>query len=677
MGAVDRTRMGRGEGRRVLLTGALLALGLMTLLHPALFGAVPFRAAFSILPRPALASNGDPEEFPTEVRVPVQAFFSRAAVTPGGEALLAVVYDVPPDAHIQLNDFFYAQPAEGEPFVLGEPVRTASGEYEGETIFQGRTPVFYRARFSKDLAPGPRTLKIAAGYQACIEQPAFACFAPVDLSIEAPIRVVAAGSPTPDDNQAIFAVLSQDPPAPTAPAGGGGGEPSAAVVAPETGAAEAGPGEEGGRGIAPPQTGLAGRLQEALARRSFLAFFLVFLGGIATSFTPCVYPMIPITISYIGGRSRSKLGGLFLSIFFVLGIALTYSTLGVVAASTGALFGSAMQSVPVLIVVSLVFFAMGASMLGAFDLALPSGMQTRLQSGPRAGVLGALFMGVVTGLVASPCVGPVVVVLLTWVAKIGSIGLGFLLLFTFSLGLGVLFLLIGTFAGALNALPQAGGWMDTVKHVFGVILLAMGIYYIRPLIGPDLTWIVAGAFVLLVGTFLGAFRPVGEDPAKSVLMRKGFGIVLLLVGGFVLMVGMARYAKVPLGGGTVAGVTATGSGPTHAGLAWVPDDVTGLDQARSEGKPVVIDFYADWCAACKELDEKTWSDPEVRREAERFVTIKLDLTDRNEPNKMKQAQYGVPGLPTVIFLDSSGKEVTRFFGFRPPRDVLPLLRDIG
>jgi thioredoxin:protein disulfide reductase len=633
-------------------------------------------ASASVLPAPASASNEDQGDMPTEVQVPVRVVLANSGITPGGETFLAVIYDVPRDAHIQLNEFFYAQPAEGEPFVLGPPVKPVPATFEGDSVYQGRTTVFVRARFSRDLSPGRRTIKVAAGYQACVEKPSFACFAPVDQVLDVPLEIVAAGSPTPKANQTVFAAMAREPLPPSAPPAGG--ETAADRTIPEGGATQAsvtGAVEPSAQPVAS-EGGLAGKLQEALARRSFLAFLIVFLGGLATSFTPCVYPMIPITISYIGGRSKGKLGGFFLSIFFVLGIAVTYSTLGVVAASTGALFGSAMQSTPVLIVVSLVFFSMGSSMLGAFDLALPSGLQTKLQTGPRAGILGAFFMGIVTGLVASPCVGPVVVVLLTWVAKIGSIGLGFLLLFTFALGLGMLFLVIGTFAGALNALPQAGGWMDTVKHVFGVILLGMGIFYIRSLIGPNLTWIVSGVFVLLVGTCLGAFRPIGTDEPKSILLRKGFGIVLLLVGAFALLVGLARYTKIPLGGG--ATMVASGSaGPVaHEGLAWLPDDVTGLQQAKALGKPAVMDFYADWCAACKELDEKTWSVPDVRQEGARFVAVKMDMTERSQRNKAKQDQYRVPGLPTVIFFDSGGNEVKRFFGFKSAPEVLAIMREV-
>ncbi len=602
-----------------------------------------------------------------DLEIPVRASLSARAIPAGEEAYLAVIYDVPPDAHIQINHFLYADPGDDQPFVVGPPLLPMPQEFEGEPVFMGRTTIFHRILIPADAEPGSTQLSLRVGYQGCLERPIFACFAPSEVVLELPVTVLPPGGRTEEDpaTAALFQAMASAPPPMDA-------DETALAEAyfadAQTGSADSGP----DAGIAP-QTGLAGRLQSALARGSILAFLLVFLGGVATSFTPCVYPMIPITISYIGGRSSSRLGGFFLSVFFVLGIALTYSVLGVLAASTGALFGGAMQSTAVLVVVGGVFFAMGASMLGAFDLAMPSGVQGRLQGGPRAGILGAIFMGMVTGLVASPCVGPVVIVLLTWVAQIGSIWYGFLLLFIFALGLGMLFLLIGTFAGALAALPQAGGWMDTVKHFFGVVLIAMGIYYIRPILGPDITMALTGAFLLMIGTFLGAFRPVAEDPPKPVLLRKGVGIILLLVGGLYLLVGVAGMEGVSFAPGVgPAGV----AGTAHRQPAWVADDVAGMEQAQLQEKPAFIDFYADWCVACVELDEKTWVDPAVLQESERFVAIKLDLTERNEWSVSKQAEYGVRGLPTVIFFDSFGMEVERFYGFLGPEEVLAIMRRI-
>ena len=491
---------------------------------------------------------------PADLDIPVTAVWSQSALVPGEKAHLAVIYSIPPKSHIQINEFLFVEAQDGQSFSLGIPILPSEGKVEflEEDVYVGKLALVLPVTPAKDLAPGQHHLKIRVGYQGCAEEPAFLCFPPKEVDLAVPVQVVAEASGITQSESDAFAALRDG--------GSGGGD--------------------GGADVSEP-TDLAGRVEAALRAGSILAFFLVFLGGIGTSFTPCVYPMIPITISYIGGSSKSKLGGFIMSIFFVLGIALTYSVLGMIAASTGALFGSAMQSTPVLLVVSLIFFAMGASMLGAFDLAVPSGVQSKLQAGPRTGIIGALFMGMVTGIVASPCVGPVLVVLLTFVAEVGNLAYGFFLLFVFALGLGMLFLVIGTFAGALNALPQAGEWMDTVKHVFGVILFAMGIYYVRTLIGPDLTKIAFGLLVLMVGTFLGAFSAVPEHPSKKALFSKGIGLALFLTGGFVLLAGTAGVAGIHLSAGQFgagpggAGGSTSATAAAHPGLDWVGDDEEG------------------------------------------------------------------------------------------------------
>jgi thiol:disulfide interchange protein DsbD len=616
------------------------------------------------IPIAPAASNGSGAELPTELNVSVRAQLSQATLHAGGEATLALVYEIPPDAHIQVNEFLYAQVKDGEPFAIGEARRSATVPFEGEPVHSGRLVSWHRVRVAKDLSLGRHTLKLVAGYQGCFERPVFACYPPVDVELEVPVEIVPEGAPEQKANDAFFTKAPRDlPPANEVAAGMASG--GAAGDAAAEGASRSGM-------VLPEQAGLAGRLQQAMAKRSVLAFLIVFLAGIATSFTPCVYPMIPITISYIGGRAKSRAQGFSLSLIFVLGIGLTYSIIGAVAAVTGSILGALMQSTPVLIGVGAVFFAMGASMLGAFDLVLPSGLQTKLQGGPRGGILGALFMGMVTGIVASPCVGPVLAVLFILVGAIGSLPLGIALFFVFALGLGLLFLVIGTFAGALAGLPQAGGWMDTVKHVFGVILLAMGIYFVRGVLGPNITLVASGVFLVFVAVFVGAFHALGEEPSRGRMARKALGLVGLVVGVFLLLAGVGRVMGIGL-----AAAPVVGSGPAAAGHGtWLPDDVAGLAQAKAEGRPAVLDFWATWCGACLELDHKTWSDPEVRRELERFVAVKLDLTVKNDATRAKLAAYRVPGMPTVIFFDASGREVTRFFGFKPPRDVLDLMRRV-
>lgn len=663
----------RRASRTPVLPAGVLAIHLILTLAALAAVLVPSRAHAA---PPGFDAGGllGTDDQTVELDIPVTTVWSQSALVPGQTAHLAVLYSIPPKAHIQINEFLFVEAAEGQPFSFGIPVLPSVGKVEflEEDVYVGRLALVVPVTVAKDLAPGRHQFKIQAGFQACAEEPAFLCYAPKTVDMTVPVEVVAdAAAVTKNDSDAFASLRSGRGPGAAGASDGAGG------AAGGTGAGDAGAAD------AEASKDLASRVEAALRTGSILAFFLVFLGGIGTSFTPCVYPMIPITISYIGGSSKTKLGGFIMSIFFVLGIALTYAVLGMVAASTGALFGSAMQSTPVLLVVAVIFFAMGASMLGAFDLAVPSGLQSRLQAGPRTGIVGALFMGMVTGIVASPCVGPVLVVLLTFVAEVGNLAYGFLLLFVFALGLGMLFLVIGTFAGALNALPQAGQWMDTVKHVFGVILFAMGIYYVRTLIGPNLTMIASGLLVLMVGTFLGAFHAMPEHPSKKALLSKGIGLALFLAGGFVLLVGTAGVAGIQLPGGGQFAANAPGSGGstpaagvTHPGLDWIGDDAEGLARARAEGKPVVIDFYADWCAACKELDHKTWVDADVRAEADRFVAIKMDFTEVTAWSKEKMKQYRVPGLPTVIFLDSDGEEVERFFGFRGPDQVLASMREV-
>jgi thiol:disulfide interchange protein DsbD len=475
-----------------------------------------------------------------EPRIPVRVVASPRAIPAGGEGFLDIALDIPSGTHIQINDFLFARVEAPEGVSLGALSLPAAQEYEGDPVYKGRLALRVPFSLPSDASPGELTLKVRVGYQACTETPVFICFPPNETVVDVPLRVL--------------------------PAGGG---PAAAGFLPE--------GSAGGN--IPEGDSLANRVERALARGSLVAFLLVFLGGIAMSFTPCVYPMIPITISYIGGRSRGKLGGFVLSIFFVLGIAITYAILGVFAAQTGALFGSAMQSPLVLLLVALVLLGMGASMFGAFDIVLPASVQTGMQKRvPRGGFVGAVLMGAVTGLVASPCVGPVLIVLLTWVAKVGNVFLGFWLLFTFAWGLGMLFLVLGTFAGAINALPRAGEWMAVVKHVFGVILVVMGFYYLKPVIGETAFWLLLGAFAIFVAAFTGAFHRLPEAPSWMMQFRKGLGIVILVLGVFFL--GRGLLPTMPLPALRAPMMTTGAPGPTmEAGLPWMDSDEEAIARA--------------------------------------------------------------------------------------------------
>jgi thiol:disulfide interchange protein DsbD len=398
-----------------------------------------------------------------------------------------------------------------------------------------------------------------------------------------------------------------------------------------------------GLGTAGAQSDL--QLGSLLAEGSIVAFAVAFLGGIATSLTPCVYPLIPITVSIFGARrAASRSDAMAVSGLYVLGIAAMYSALGVGAALTGKAFGSVMQNPWVIGFVAIVLAAMAASMFGAFELQLPSSWQARLNHVGGAGKAGAFAMGLVSGIVAAPCTGPVLAAALTFVAAKGSVAFGFGIMFTYALGMGLLFFLIGAFS---IHLPKSGAWMETVKSVFGVALLAAAGIFLKdalPAVKPVFSAAREAAFVAAglaaLGVLAGALHASFHGPALQ-RFAKGAGIALL-VGGIVYAAGAAGARE---------------RARSTAAFAWLHSEEEAIARAKAEGRPVIIDFWAEWCTACKELDRTAWADPRVREEAGRFVAVKLDGTDGSDAFQALSEKYGIVGMPTVIFIDPRGREV--------------------
>lgn len=476
---------------------------------------------------------------------------------------------------------------------------------------------------------GDLVLTVNAQAQLCREGDAALCFAPADVSAQVTLTIA------------------------------GRVEPAAAAVE------EAATAETGG--------GLQGRLERALNEGSWVAFLLVFLGGVLASFTPCVYPMIPITISYIGGSAKgSPLKGFVMSLWYVLGIAVVYSVLGLVAAATGGAFGQATQTPIFAGVVAVVIGAMALSMAGLFDIQLPSSMTSRM-GGAKTGFLGPILMGMAMGLIAAPCVGPVLIVLLTWVATTGSLMLGFWLLFTFALGLGLLFIALGTFSGLLTALPGAGGWMNTVKHVFAIVLFALALWFLRAYVPGWLLNAVFGLSLVLSVSAWGAWTPLPEHASGREGLDKGVLRFLFLLGATLAILGGLRGMApglLPAGG---AGVVAESA---HVEPAWIWDETEGFAKASAEGKPVMMDFWAEWCAACIELDHQTYNQTRILDLAERFVSIKMDMTERNEANDERNRRFSVIGMPTVIFFAPDGTEIERFSGFKDADDMAVVMERV-
>jgi len=387
----------------------------------------------------------------------------------------------------------------------------------------------------------------------------------------------------------------------------------------------------------------------------------IFAGGVALNLTPCVYPMIPITVSFFGGRAAHEKPGqarlLAHGLCYLLGLALINSALGVVAALTGGLMGAVLQNPIVLVFVAgiLVFFA--CSLFGLWDLRLPNAL-TQVASKSHAGYFGSLFMGLTLGVVAAPCIGPFVLGLLTWVAGMGSPWLGFVVFFTLSLGLGLPLFVLAIFSGQLQWLPRAGGWMIWVRKLMGWILVGMAAHFVRPVL-PE-SW----GILLPVGVAVAAGLHLGWID-KSQASFRAFPSVKTLVGVGCLV---------------LATFWTTSWAIRDPGVAWQSYSEEILKQAVQLKKPVIIDFYATWCTPCRELEEVAFHDSSVVRLAENdFVMIKVDVTRGGDPvHERLLQQYRVKGVPTVVFLDVQGKERTdlRLVDFLPPDQLLSHMAEL-
>jgi len=394
---------------------------------------------------------------------------------------------------------------------------------------------------------------------------------------------------------------------------------------------------------------LPGRAQaeafsDAANRGTVSSFIFAFTAGLLTSLTPCVYPMIPITISVFGGRGGVRRVHAFgLATLYVAGIATMFGTLGTTFALLGKAFGTFLANPWVVVPLALFFFAMAASMFGAFDLALPSGLQQRLSRVGGRGFAGAFLMGLVGGLIAAPCTGPPLAGILAYVATTRDALRGFLLLSTYAAGIGVPFWAI---AGFSLHLPKSGAWMDSVKSVFGIALLVAGLYYLRVVFPPlaRLTGrspvFLASALALVgAGVLLGAIH-LSFHVSLRARLRKAFGIALVVAGLFAA----TNYLLTP-----------------KIALTWLSSEAAGLARARVSGKPVVMDFTADWCLPCRELEVGVFARPEVAALLEDFVLVKIDLSREDQDDALQglKDHYAVATLPAVRFLAPGGQMVGR------------------
>lgn len=570
-------------------------------------------------------------------KVSAEGYISLDKVQPGRDFQIAIVVKIVEGWHVNAN------PA-GENLIPTEitPPDTPNLTF-GEAVYPmgetlniasiGMAPVYHDtitigipATLLQSAPIEPTTLDLQLRYQACNDEQ---CLFPETLSVTIQIDVVSVAETAQQANEAIFTNIAFETPTDTSSEGEGG---------------------------------IAGALSGG---KLWLAFLLVFAGGIVTSLTPCVYPLIPITVSIFGANeSTGILKSFLLSVVYVFGIVVTYSILGVAVASTGAVFGQIMANPWVIGFISVILVTLGLSMFGVFEIRLPSSMQNRLNNVGGAGFLGAFGMGTVAGIIAAPCTGPALAAVLAYIATTSSLVLGFWLMFTYALGMGLLFICIGTFSGLLSALPRSGGWMYVLENVFGIAIITMALYFLKdvkvfePLksfLQNSLPFFGVAAGLVLIGLLLGKLTQRFSGISPRMKVRKTFGLSLAVLGAFMIVGGLQQPVAGP-----------------H--LNWVYDEPAALQTAEQEDKLVMLDFYATWCGACNELDHKTFSNQGVINKLENYVTVKIDFSA--ESDKVLSEQYQIRGLPVVIFMDSQRNIFKRIEKFVDAEDMLKIIENV-
>lgn len=376
---------------------------------------------------------------------------------------------------------------------------------------------------------------------------------------------------------------------------------------------------------------LAGRLGAGF----WLTLLAIFLGGLALNLTPCVYPLIPITVSYFGGKSAKIQGSTVLhGIFYLTGLAITYSVLGVSAALSGRMLGSVLQHPVVLIFLAGIMMVLAFSFFGFWEIRIPAYLN-KIAAKNFKGYFGTFFMGLTLGILCAPCIGPFILGLLTYVGQQGDPFLGFLYFFILSIGMGLPLCVLAIFSGLLDRLPMSGDWMIWVKKVMGWVLMGMTVYIINPLIPYDgLKTFLYSVVIIAAGIHLGFLDKTGQGFKRFCYAKKALGFILISCSLIYLA---SSFQK-------------------KEGVLWEPYSPEGIVQAVLEDKPVILDFYADWCLPCKELDEKIFHDPKVVQLSKNFMALRLDLTRHHPMQEEIMRQFQVKGVPAVIFLNRNGIE---------------------
>ena len=600
---------------------------------------------------------GDLGDTPEEELAAISSVLSRTSLQPGGTYDAAVIVTVEKDWHINSahpfqdwlipaelqidtadgfipSDIIYPKP-EGI-FLLGENM----------SVYHGRFSVHFKINVDQNITEGNYSLPVRFTYQACNDRECRAA-----QTIQDALEIVVG-----DEGQAIN--------------------------------------EDIFAGELPPssdmETGAVSREQESDLQHLidkygfwgyFIALGLAFLTGLLLSFSPCTYPMIPITVSVFAGQDRKIGRGFVLSLFYVGSMAVMYGIMGLIVSLVGGVFGAWLASPAVVIGIAVVFVIFALSMFGLYELQVPYSWRQKLgakQSG--GGVVGSIVLGIVAALVISPCVGPFVAGILLYIATYGSPVFGFLTLFIFAIGLGTLYIIIATFSSAISALPGAGTWMESVKRFFGFVLLFMALYFLRTIISPSLTAVIGGLILIAFAVFGGGFDRLTPEDKFFARLKKFVGILAFVVGVYLLLGAMLSGGfLLPEGTKIFSSSGQTMEQSEKKLIPWKTDLEAGLIQAKNEGKPVLIDTWATWCVNCRVLDKKTFGNADVAAEAKRFLPLKIQLeTAGSDETKEFMARFGLRhySLPTTLLIDSKGAVKKILQGVVGPDEMIAEMRKI-
>ena len=602
-------------------------------------------------------ASGDTSE--DEFLPPDEAFRFVAGMKDPQTALLE--WEVADGYYLYRDKFrFRAEPAGS--VTLGEP-RLPAGQTKHDEFFGEVTILKHRVRAEipvHRLDPDLRRFTLVAEYQGCAESGI--CYPPITKSISLELPPESAAGPTSAPSEAPEQV--GDRAGPQAVATGGGAAPESAGGTPDT-----------------PYQSEQDRLASMLATGNVFWVLLVFFGfGLLLTFTPCVFPMIPILSGIIIGQGKAiNTGRAFvLSSVYVLAMALTYTVAGVIVGLSGENVQAWFQNPWVLGLFAGVFVLLALSMFGFYELQMPASIQTRLTriaNSQQGGTLtGVAIMGFLSALIVGPCVTAPLIAALLYIAHTGDAVLGGLALFSLSLGMGVPLIIVGTSAGKL--LPKAGPWMDAIKAFFGVLLLGLAVWMLERILPVQITMVLAAALFIVPAVYLRVFDPLGEHASGWSRFWKGMGLVSFLYG-------LALFAGA-LGGGSSflqpLKVFTGSAGPMQGGAAGVAAEALHFERIKSKAdldrvlaraqaqkRPVMLDFYADWCISCKEMEAFTFTDPRVRAALDDAILVQADVTANDAEDKALLKHFGLFGPPAILFFGPDGEErrAFRVMGYMP------------